>query len=137
MYRREGDRGNIEQVSHAFQLADEVILCPLLDRACVVVPDYAIVVAERLAPAAAATSGWAIKVMTREELDNAVAQAVSTLRQLDGVDLVLAERLMGEGVLSYRDLAGIPPAKMAQEIGIPIHQAESLVRQAQKKELGS
>jgi predicted flap endonuclease-1-like 5' DNA nuclease len=137
VFRREGDRGDSEQVFHEFQLANEVILCPLLGRAYVIVADYAISVAERLAPTASAKSGWAVKVMTRQELDKGMGQAVAALRELDGVDAALGERLMGEGVLSYRDLASIAPDKLAQLIGIPIDQAENLIGQAEEKERGT
>ena len=109
------------------------MFCPLLDRAYVIVPEYAIALAKELAPNVSAQCGWAVKVMTGEELDADMGQAVTALRQLDGVDLPLAERLVGEGVLWYLDLAGVDPAKMVELIGIPIHQAENLVRQCMRR----
>ncbi len=112
MYFREGEKGGIEQVLHEFQLAREVILCPLLNRAYVIVSDYAIPLAEKLAPNASARCGWAIKVMTQQELDAGIGQAATLLRELDGVDSALADALAGEGILSYLDLAGIEPAKI-------------------------
>lgn len=137
MYFREGDNGSIEQVLHEFQLAREVILCSLLNRAYVVVSDYAIPLAERLAPNASVRCGWAIKVMTEQELHARMEQATALLRELDGVDSTLANRLVGEGVLSYVDLAGIEPARIAELAEIPLDQAEDLARQAQKRANGT
>jgi hypothetical protein len=133
MYLRAGEKGDEESVSHAFQLAKVVILCPLLDRAYVIVSDYAVALAERLAPNASAISGWAVKVMTQEQLDTGVRQSVTALRQLDGVDLALAERLSGEGVLSLLDLASIDPAKLGEMAALPVDQAKNLVKQAREK----
>ena len=63
MYSRSGERGGIEQILHWFQIVDEVIFCPLLDEAYVIVPDYAMAAAERLASNASAQSGWAVKII--------------------------------------------------------------------------
>jgi len=137
VYFREGEKGSIEQVLHEFQLAREVILCPLLNRAYVIVSDYAIPLAEKLAPNASARCGWAIKVMTQQELDAGIGQAATLLRELDGVDSALANTLAGEGVHSYLDLAGVEPTKIAELAEIPLDQAEDLVRQAQKRANGT
>jgi hypothetical protein len=59
------------------------------------------------------------------------------LRQLDGVEPTVPERLVGEGVLSHVDLAGVDPAKIAELAGIPIQQAEELVKQAKEKASGA
>lgn len=137
MFSRKGEKGDIEQILHAFQLVDEVILCSLLDRAYVIVPDYGVALAERLAANASAQTGWTIKVMTRDQLDTGIGRAVATLRQLDGVEETLAERLMGEGILTFVDLAGVDAAKMAEVVEIPVHQAAKLVRQAKEKAFGA
>jgi N utilization substance protein A len=102
----------------------------------VIVSDTAVTVAEHLALTASAKSGWAVKVMTREELETGMGLAVAALRELDGMDAAIAERLMGEGVLSYRDLAGIAPDKLAELMGIPIGQAGKLIAEAEEKDRG-
>jgi hypothetical protein len=137
VYSREGEDGGVERVLHEFQLAREVILCPLLNRAYVVVSDDAVPVAEKLAPNATARCGWAIKVMTQQSLDVGIEQATTLLRELEGVDLCLARRLAGEGVLSYLDLARIEPVKIAELAEIPLHQAEDLVRKAKESADGT
>jgi len=47
--------------------------------------------------------GWDIEIMTREELDEQIEQAVTGYSSLEGVEPELAERLVGEGFLSYDD----------------------------------
>lgn len=118
---------------HEFQLANEVILCDWLDRAYVVVSDEAIALAERLALKASERSGWPIRVMTREQLDAEIAQGTTNLRQLDGIDAALADLLVGEGVLSLSDLAGVASAKLAELPQLTLDQAETLVRRAKEQ----
>ena len=121
---------------HEFQLAHEVILCSWLDRAYVVVSDEAIALAERLALKASERSGWPIRVMTREQLDAKIAQGATSLRQLDRIDAALADLLVGEGVLSLDDLAGVAPAKLAEFSQLTLDQAEKLVKQAKEESSG-
>jgi hypothetical protein len=47
MYRRDGEKGDIDWILHEFQIVDEVILCPMLDRAYVIVADYAVALADQ------------------------------------------------------------------------------------------
>jgi hypothetical protein len=136
MFVRKGKRGDIEHVMHEFQLAQEVILCNGLDRAYVVVANDAVVLAERLAVKATERSGWPIRVTTREQLDAAIAQGVAVLQQINGVDGPLAELLVGEGVLSLDDLAGIAPTRLAEFARLPFDQAERLIKQAKEKSSG-
>jgi len=136
MLSASGGRGGIEEVLHEFQLAHEVILCDWLDRAYVVVSDEAVALAERLALKASERSGWPIRVMTREQLDAKIAQGAASLRQLDGMDAASAERLVGEGVLSLDDLAGVAPAKLAELCQLSLDLAEKAIEQANEKSSG-
>ena len=52
---------------------------------------------------------WDIELMTREELDEQIEQAVMGFSSLEGMDDELAEKLVGEGFLSYDDLSVIEP----------------------------
>ena len=56
--------------------------------------------------------------MTREELDEQIERAVTNFGALDGVDDALADRLVGEGLLSYDDLSVIEPDAL-MEMGEP------------------
>ena len=136
MLAKPGERSGIEEVMHEFQLANEVILCNWLGRAYVVVSDEAMALAERLALKASERSGWPIRVMTRNQLDAKIAEGATRLRQLDGVDASLADLLVGEGVLSLNDLAGVAPAELAEFAQLTLEQAEKLVKQAKDKSSG-
>ena len=77
--------------------------------------------------------GWDIEIMTREELDEQIERAVGGFSGLDGVDENLAEKLVGEGFLSYDDLSVIEPDALMEMGGLTAEQAEHIAGQAEAK----
>ena len=71
--------------------------------------------------------------MTREELDEQIERAVGGFSALEGVDENLAEKLVGEGFLSYDDLSVIEPDALMEMGELPLEQVEAIVLQAETK----
>jgi N utilization substance protein A len=77
--------------------------------------------------------GWDIEIMTREELDEAIERAVTGFAALEGVDPSLAEKLVGEGFLTYDDLSIIEPDDLMEMGELTQEQVDSIVAQAEVK----
>ena len=71
--------------------------------------------------------------MTRDELDEQIERAVMGFSALEGVESELAEKLVGEGFLSYDDLSVIEPDALMEMGGLSEEQAELIVKQAEDK----
>ena len=78
-------------------------------------------------------SGWDIEIMTREELDSEIERAVAGFSELDGLDPSLAERLVGEGFLTYDELSVIEPDAMMSMGNLTEEQVQHIVDQAEQK----
>ena len=76
---------------------------------------------------------WDIEIMTRDELDEQIERAVTGFSALAGVESELAEKLVGEGFLSYDDLSVIEPDALMEMGGLSAEQAELIVKQAEDK----
>ncbi len=122
---------------------DEVILCQMLGRAIVLVREDQLSLAigrrGQNVRLASKLSGWDIEIMTREELDEQIERAVGGYSELEGVDESLAEKLVGEGFLSYDDLSVIEPdalmamGELSEEMALHIaDQAESRALEAEQ-----
>ena len=111
-------------IPNALQPAEveEVILCQMLGRAIVLVQEDQLSLAigrrGQNVRLASKLCGWDIEIMTREELDEQIEQAVAGYSSLEGVEPELAERLVGEGFLSYDDLSVIEPDALAEMGGL-------------------
>jgi N utilization substance protein A len=77
--------------------------------------------------------GWDIEIMTREELDESIERAVGGFSALEGVDDGLAEKLVGEGFLSFDDLEVIEPDALMEMGGLTEEQTNLIVAQAEVK----
>ncbi len=128
-------------IPNALQPAEveEVILCQMLGRAIVLVKEDQLSLAigkrgqnVRLASKLCA---WDIEIMTRDELDEQIEQAVTGYSSLQGVESELAEKLVGEGFLSYDDLSIIEPDALMEMGGLSEEQAQLIVEQAEEKAL--
>ena len=102
-------------IPNALQPAEieEVILCQMLGRAIVLVREDQLSLAigrrGQNVRLASKLCVWDIEIMTREELDEQLEEALLGFASLDGVSEELADRLVGEGFLSYDDLSVIEP----------------------------
>jgi transcription termination/antitermination protein NusA len=126
-------------IPNALQPAEveEVILCQMLGRAIVLVQEDQLSLAigrrGQNVRLGSKLCGWDIEIMTREELDEQIEHAVAGYSSLDGVDPELAERLVGEGFLSYDDLSVIEPESLAEMGDLSAEQVEHIVQQAEVK----
>ena len=126
-------------IPNALQPAEveEVILCQMLGRAIVLVKEDQLSLAigrrGQNVRLASKLSGWDIEIMTREELDEQIERAVSGYSALEGVAAELAEKLVGEGFLSYDDLSIIEPDALMEMGGLTAEQADAIVAQAEAK----
>ncbi len=126
-------------IPNALQPAEveEVILCQMLGRAIVLVQEDQLSLAigrrGQNVRLASKLCGWDIEIMTREELDEQIEQAVAGYSSIEGVEPELAERLVGEGFLSYDDLEVIEPDALMEMGGLSAEQVDHIVRQAETK----
>ena len=88
---------------------DEVMLCQLLGRAIVLVREdqLSLAIGRRGQNVRLASKlvGWDIEIMTSEELDELIEKAVGAFTKIVGVDTILAEKLVEQGILSFDDLS--------------------------------
>jgi N utilization substance protein A len=118
---------------------DEVILCQMLGRAIVLVREDQLSLAigrrGQNVRLASKLCGWDIEIMTQEELEEQIDRAVQGFSSLEGVDEELANRLVGEGYLSYDDLSVIEPDDLMEMGGLTAEQVDTVVEQAEQKAL--
>ncbi len=123
-------------IPNALQPAEveEVILCQMLGRAIVLVQEDQLSLAigrrGQNVRLASKLCGWDIEIMTREELDEQIEQAVAGYSSIEGVEPELAERLVGEGFLSYDDLETIEPDALMEMSGLTAEQVDRIAKQA-------
>ncbi|HIQ22065.1 MAG TPA: transcription termination factor NusA, partial [Planctomycetes bacterium] len=109
-----------ELIPNALQPAEveEVILCQMLGRAIVLVREDQLSLAigrrGQNVRLASKLCGWDIEIMTREELEEQLEAALVGFSSLEGVDEELADRLVGEGFLTYDDLSVIEPEDLKE-----------------------
>ncbi len=126
-------------IPNALQPAEveEVILCKMLGRAIVLVREDQLSLAigrrGQNVRLASKLCGWDIEIMTREELEEQLNQAVVGFSSLEGVADDLAERLVGEGFLYYSDLEVIEPDDLMEMGGLTQEQADFIIKQAEEK----
>lgn len=126
-------------IPNALQPAEveEVILCEMLGRAIVLVREDQLSLAigrgGQNVRLASKLCGLDIEIMTREELDEQIERAVAGFSSLEGVDEALAEKLVGEGYLSYDDLSVIEPDVLMELGGLTQEQVDAIVAQAEQR----
>ena len=115
---------------------DEVILCQMMGRAIVLVREDQLSLAigrrGQNVRLASKLCGWDIEIMTQEELEEQIDRAVQGFSILDGVDEDLANRLVGEGYLTYDDLSVIEPDDLMEMGELTAEQVDHIVEQAEK-----
>jgi N utilization substance protein A len=127
-----------ELVRSALQPAeiDEVTLFPLLHRAIVVVREDQISLAigrrGQNARLASQLVGWALEILTSADFAGLTQKAVASFTRLEGVDIGLAQKLVEQGMFSFRDLAAVPvPDLVARLEGLTDELAAHMVARAQ------
>jgi len=126
-------------VPNALQPAevDEVILCQMLGRGIVLVREDQLSLAigrrGQNVRLASKLCGWDIEIMTREELDQQIERAVTGFSSIEGLDESVAERLVGEGFLSYDDLSVIEPDDFMEMGGLSAEAVDAIVAEAEKR----
>jgi len=126
-------------IPNALQPAEveEVILCKMLGRAIVLVREDQLSLAigrrGQNVRLASKLCGWDIEIMTREELEEQLEQAVTGFAALEGVSEQLADRLVGEGFLSYDDLSVIEPEDLMNMGQLTREEADRIIEQAEQK----
>jgi N utilization substance protein A len=116
---------------------EEVILCQMLGRAIVLVREDQLSLAigrrGQNVRLASKLCGWDIEIMTRDELDDQLERAVGGFGAIEGVADELADRLVGEGFLSYDDLSVIEPEDLMEMGELTREQADYIIGQAEAK----
>ncbi len=126
-------------VPNALQPAevDEVILCQMLGRGIVLVREDQLSLAigrrGQNVRLASKLCGWDIEIMTREELDQQIERAVTGFSSIPGLDESLAEKLVGEGFLSYDDLSVIEPDDLMEMGGLTAEAVDLIVVEAEAR----
>ena len=126
-------------VPNALQPAevDEVILCQMLGRGIVLVREDQLSLAigrrGQNVRLASKLCGWDIEIMTQEELDQQIERATAGFSSIEGVDDSLAERLVGEGFLSYDDLSVIEPEDLMEMGGLSAEAVDTIVAEAESR----
>jgi N utilization substance protein A len=109
-----------ELIANALKPAEveEVILCQMMGRAIVLVNEDQLSLAigrhGRNVRLASKLCGWDIEIMTQSELEEQIERAVSGFMKIKGIDDEIANRLVGEGYLSYDDLSVIEPTDLME-----------------------
>jgi N utilization substance protein A len=130
------DEDPMNMIPNALQPAevDEVILCQMMGRAIVLVREdqLSLAIGKRGQNVRLASKlcTWDIEIMTQSELEEQIDRAVGGFTQLEGVDKDLANRLVGEGYLSYDDLSVIEPPDLMEMGGLTQEQVDAIVDQA-------
>jgi N utilization substance protein A len=128
-----------DMIPNALQPAEveQVILCQMLGRAIVLVREdqLSLAIGKRGQNVRLGSKlcGWDIEIMTQEELDSQIERAVAGFAALDGVGESLAEKLVGEGFLSYDDLSVIEPDALMEMGGLSAEQVDAIVQVAEIK----
>ena len=129
-------------IPNALQPAEveEVILCQMLGKAIVLVREDQLSLAigrrGQNVRLGSKLCGWDIEIMTREELDQEIERAVGGFGQLfqqAGVDEGLADKLVGEGFLSYDELSVIEPDALMEMGELTEDQVNQIVTLAEER----
>ena len=126
-------------VPNALQPAevDEVILCQMLGRGIVLVGEDQLSLAigrrGQNVRLASKLCGWDIEIMTREELDQQIERAVDGFSSIEGLEESIAERLVGEGFLSYDDLSVIEPDDLMEMGELSAEAVDAIVNEAENR----
>jgi transcription termination/antitermination protein NusA len=120
-------------VPNALQPAEveDVILCPMLGKVIVLVPDDQLSLAigkkGQNVRLASKLVGWDIHVMNQKKLDEQLDKSVGMFSKIPEVSAELAENLVAQGFFTFDDLSVIEPDQLAELGGLTAEQCESIV----------
>jgi len=124
-------------IPNALQPAEieEVILCAMLGRAVVLVQkdqrSLAIGRKGQNVRLASKLCGWDIEIMSREDLEQLLEKTLTGYLEIDGMTEELADKLLGEGFLSFDDLSIIEPSDLMELGQLTEKQANHIIEQAE------
>ncbi|MDO5552811.1 MAG: transcription termination factor NusA [Planctomycetia bacterium] len=114
---------------------DEVIFCSMLGRAIVLVQkdqrSLAIGRKGQNVRLASKLCDWDIEIMTRDELDDLLSKAIESFSRIPELAPELADRLVGEGFLTFDDLSIIEPEALMEMGNLTAEQADVIVEKAE------
>jgi N utilization substance protein A len=120
-------------VPNALQPAEveDVILCPMLGKVIVLVPDDQLSLAigkkGQNVRLASKLVGWDIHVMNQKKLDEQLDKSVGMFSKIPEVSAELAENLVAQGFFTFDDLSVIEPDQLAELGGLTPEQCEEIV----------
>jgi N utilization substance protein A len=110
----------------------DTALCFELGRATVVVPDEQLSLAigkrGQNVRLAARLTGWDIDILTPKEYNRGLDRLASTLRKVEGVQEVIAERISLMGMISVMDVEEVGTGPLVKELGLEEGLAELIVK---------
>ncbi len=126
-------------VPNALQPAEveDVILCPMLGKVIVLVREDQLSLAigkkGQNVRLASKLVGWDINVMTQNDLDEKLEDAVMAFASVPEVTEELAESLVSQGFFSFDDLSVIEPDQLAELGGLTESQCDSIIEYADEE----
>jgi len=121
-------------ISNALKPAEvqDTALCFELGRATVVVPDEQLSLAigkrGQNVRLAARLTGWDIDILTPKEYNRGLDRLASTLRKIEGVDEMMAERISLLGMISVMDVEEVGAATLVEQLTLTQELADKIVQ---------
>lgn len=121
-------------ISNALKPAEiqDTALCFELGRATVVVPDEQLSLAigkrGQNVRLAARLTGWDIDILTPKEYNRGLDRLASTLRKIEGVDEMMAERISLLGMISVMDVEEVGAATLVEELELTQELSDKIVQ---------
>jgi N utilization substance protein A len=120
-------------ISNALKPAEvqDTALCFELARATVVVPEEQLSLAigkrGQNVRLAARLTGWEIDILTPKEYNRGLDRLASTLRKIDGVDEMIAEKISLLGLITVMDVEEVGTKPLIEELKLPDELAAKVV----------
>lgn len=120
-------------ISNALKPAEiqDIALCFELGRATVVVPEEQLSLAigkrGQNVRLAARLTGWDIDILTPKEYNKGLDRLAATLRQVEGMDEMVVERVVLMGIISVLDLEEVGAEPLVEELTLTKELAEKII----------
>lgn len=126
-------------ISNALKPAEiqDTALCFELGRATVVVPEEQLSLAigkrGQNVRLAARLTGWDIDILTPKEYNRGLDRLAATLRQVEGMDEMVVERIVLMGIISVLDLEDVGYEPLVDELGMSQELAEKIITRCREE----